>query len=279
MGILIKLEEFLNKLLTRLGGVILVFLKKLIPTKLVGVLSTLTSFSVKVWIIQHAKMVLPWILAKKTALLSLDIKGKLKSTYSTAMERYLAQGAAKGGRLKTILMAPVLVFGQWLQGLTTAQSVLLMTSTAASIIAVIGIGFSGQKLSKHHSDQDRAPASVELPDYARPDYYKQQRRFFSITNLRLPIYVAEVNEIRSVDIDFQATVSNRNSRALLEKFEFQLRDHLIHKIEPIIASFTLQEEGKVMIKEKLQAEINVFMKDRNFEGEIEDLKITYILAN
>jgi hypothetical protein len=65
----------------------------------------------------------------------------------------------------------------------------------------------------------------------------------------------------------------------LEKLEFQLRDHLILNIEPMISSFPLEEEGKGILREKLIMEINDFMKAQGLEGQVKDLKITYILAN
>ena len=74
-------------------------------------------------------------------------------------------------------------------------------------------------------------------------------------------------------------MSNRLSRMKLEKLEFQLRDHLVLNIEPMIAAFPLEDEGKEIIREKLTMEIHDFMKTHNIEGEVKDLKLVYILAN
>jgi len=277
MGLITKLEDLVNKLLTRLGAQIVLLLKRFIPKKIQHYFQRTVTFDYKGHASETAKKGLVKVVESKK--LIPVIKTKLSESYKSALDQYKVKGVQKNGKLKTIFMAPVLVVGQWLQGLSTLQSLLLLGFSAASFFAVFGIIFQGQKLAHQHLEADREPASVEVELPGRPGYYKQNRRHFEVTNLRLPVYVAEVNEIRSVDIDFVALVSNRNSRKLLEKFEFQLRDHLTLELEPIIATFPLQEEGKEMIKEKLKAEIEIFMKDRHFEGHIDELKITYILAN
>jgi hypothetical protein len=174
---------------------------------------------------------------------------------------------------------PFLVVAQWVQGLSPAQALLLLGFSGASILSVIGIGFSGHKLAKNHLDDGRAPASVDEILYERPGYYKKQTRHFEVSNFRLPVYVAQVNEVRSVDIDFTATMSNRNAKMYLEKREFQLRDHLINNIEPSVSSFPLEEEGKEIIRKKVWMEINDYLKENKIEGEVTELKITYVLAN
>lgn len=217
----------------------------------------------------------------KTTGRSFNYKAALQETYKKALAQYKAESPAKNnGKLKTLLMAPFLVLGQWLNGLSAAQSMLLLTFSAGSVLAILGIFFSGQRLIAGKSDGLRSPASVEEEiAYERPAYYKKQTRHFSVSNLRLPVYVAKVNEIRSVDLDFTATLTNRFSRMFLEKNEFQLRDHLILQLEPSVAAFPLKEEGKTIIREKLLMEINDFLRLNEIEGEVVELKITYVLAN
>jgi len=65
----------------------------------------------------------------------------------------------------------------------------------------------------------------------------------------------------------------------LEKLEFQLRDHLILNVEPMLASFPLEEEGKQILREKLTMEINDFLSERKIVGEVKEIKLIYILAN
>ena len=279
MKLLEKIEILLNALLLKLGE----FCWKLIPESLKRKLAVMMNGFrnlvrvIKTWpsIIQ-LKLIVLFKILKSTAA-SFNYKAALQETYKKA----LAQSSSKStGKLKTIFMAPFLIIGQWLNGLNAAQSMLLLTFSAGSFLAILGIFFSGQRLVAGKSDALRSPASIEEEiHYERPAYYKKQTKHFSVTNLRLPVYVAKVNEIRSVDLDFIATVTNRYSRIFLEKNEFQLRDHLILQLEPSIASFPLKEEGKTIIREKLLSEINDFLRLNEVEGEVVELKITYVLAN
>jgi flagellar basal body-associated protein FliL len=227
------------------------------------------------------KAALPGLMRRiKASLMAYDYKGKLIETYKAGMAQYAkSQPEAKLSSFKKAMLGPFVVFSQWLSGLTIPQTLVLMGFTAASFLSAISMFSSGQRLM-NQSDQSRNPASVEEEiTYDRPDYYKKQTRHLDMANIRLPIYFANFNEIKSVDVDFTATLSNRLSRMQLEKLEFQLRDHLILNIEPMISSFPLEEEGKGILREKLIMEINDFMKAQGLEGQVKDLKITYILAN
>lgn len=282
MGLIEKIENLINLLLIKLGEL----LYKLVPLPIKRLLLKLqiwcAGFFEQLKRLPHlTKIFILFLLQKsKDTFAAIDFKAIFSDSYKKAMEQYKEKSKSNSGKLKTFFLAPFLVVGQWLQGLSTSQSLLLLVFSAASLLAVIGISFSGNRLVDHHIDAQRAPASIEedVP-YERPQYYKKQTRHFEITNLRLPVYIAQVNEIRSVDIDFTATLSNRNSRMFLEKKEFQLRDHLILQIEPSVASFPLEEEGKEIIKRKLLIEINDFLKLHEVEGEVTELKITYVLAN
>lgn len=283
MGLIEKIENFINLLLMKLAELIY----KLLPTPV-------KKFHEKILVRkQHATEFLkrsPLLL--KTLLLTLITKAKAKAveynikailgeTLQKAQAQYKEKSNGSLGKVKSLLLTPVFLFSQWLKGLSTMQSLLLMTFTGLSVLAVIGIGFSGQKLAKNHFDTGRVPASAPEEDvaYERPEYYKKQTRFYEVTNLRLPVYVADVNELKSVDVDFTATLSNRSSKQYLEKNEFRLRDHLILQIEPSVASFPLTDEGREIIRRKILLEMNDFLATNEIQGEVTELKVTYVLAN
>lgn len=282
MNLLIKLEDFINKLILLLQEQ----LAKVVPTpvkkawnKVAGFFAFLIAWLKKSPFLLKdlAFKLIPLIKAP----LSIDYKGKLIGSYQQALEKYKQNGPEqKTGKFKKIILAPILVLGQWMSGLSPVQSLVLLIFTALSFVSLGGMLLSGQRLARLHLDIDRAPASVEEEiSYERPQYYKKQNRFLDVTNVRLPVYFVGVNEIRSVDIDFTATLSNRQTRQVLEKLEFQLRDHLVLQVEPVVSSFPLEEEGKEIIRQKLKAEINEFLKLKNINGEVVEMKITYILAN
>ena len=282
MEFLNKIETFINQLLFKLGELIL----RLVPLPLKKFFLKISHFStLMIGFLKKSPFILKdraiaLIGSAKEVSKSLDIKGALKESYQKAMAQHAAETEGKTSKLKTLLLAPFLVMGQWLQDLNPVQTLVLLTFSGLSILSVIGIGYSGKRLTDSYRGADRIPASVEeVVEYERPDYYKKEQRHYEITNFRLPVYVPQVNEIKSVDIDFTATLSNRNARMFLEKNEFHLRDHLIINVEPSIASFPLEEEGKEIIRKKIWSDVNDFLKLKGVEGEVIELKITYVLAN
>lgn len=283
MNFLVKLEDLVNKFLILLQELVAKYIPKPIKALWASIAAFWTGLLTFIKSIpSKLKEFIPKALAfLKAQVSSFDFKAKLMGSYQAAMEKHKQHSEGKKtGAFKKAMLTPFLLLGQWLQGLSPAQSLGLMALTGLSLLSIIGIGFSGHRLVSQHIDANRAPASVE-PEvaYERPNYYKKQTRFLEVTNIRLPVHFVQVNEIRSVDLDFTATLSNRKSKMILEKLEFQLRDHLVLTIEPVVSSFPLEDEGKEIIRQKIQNEINDFMAANKIEGEVQELKLTYVLAN
>ncbi len=276
MDFLYKIENFVNKLLLKFGAKIL----SLIPPK---VLSFFENFDEKFFaFIAYLKKLASLLVEKfpgfKAKALTFDFKGKILDPFRASLARYNQGQKEKAGQLKIIVLTPFLLFLGGVKGLSPWQSLILLFFTGASILSSITIISSSHRLM-NGNEQGRSPASAEEVTYDRPVYYKKEQKHFSLTNLRLPVYIPEVNELRSVDIDFIATTSTRESRMYLEIKEFQLRDHLILEIEPSVASFPLTEEGKDIIRNKIKNEVDAFLKDNNIPGKVEEVKVIYILAN
>lgn len=287
MSILEKLETLVNNLLILLGQLITRGLVKVIPFKVRLVFSKpyyYISLCI-IWCKQAPKQLMKnlpvWLAKLKSTFFAFNIKEKLQVTFKAAISQYeTKQKGLKLTQFKKIFLTPILMMGQWLNGLNTTQTVMLLGFTTASVLAGISMVFSGNRMVASHMNEMRAPASVEEEiTYDRPNYYKKQNRHLDIVNLRLPVYIPKVNELQSVDIDFSATLTNRLSRMKLEKLEFQLRDHLILNVEPMVTTFPLEEEGKTILREKIISEMNNFMLEHKIEGEVKDVKIIYILAN
>jgi flagellar basal body-associated protein FliL len=286
MDFLNKIEDFINTLLVRFWKLLVSHVVRATPTKVKTLLSKIDER--KTHLKEDLKALPGWLKAWALKLIAkgkgelgeTDFKAKFTAALGAVKTQMASQHSKGQGKLKSLLGAPVLFIAQWLKGLSTGQSVLLMGSSAASIIASISIFSSGSQLAREHFNLGRAPASVEVEvSYDRPNYYKNEKKHVSITNIRLPVYFAQVNELRSVDIDFNLTLSNREARMKLEKLEFQLRDYLVLNIEPIVASFPLEEEGREILKKKIWLEVNNFLKEREILGEVKELQITYVLAN
>ena len=287
MGLLEKLEDLINKLLLHLGEILARVLMKIIPAPVMKVIHKINAGMV--WL-KNLPMLLvksaPKLLAyTKNLVTGFDFKAKFKETQALAIAQYAKSqenGAAKLTGLKKTLLMPFLMMEQWVKGLSMTQTFFLFSFTIASFFAAAGMVYTGNKLYVQYQAANRAPASVEVEEEIksdRPDYYKRESRLFAVNALRLPVYFANLNQLRSIDVDFSATRSTRMARMKLEKLEFQLRDHLILQVEPMTADFPLVEEGKDILKDKILREINDFMKTNEIEGEVEEVKLTYILAN
>lgn len=290
MKFLEKFEDAINHLLISIGNLFTRLLIKLMHPKFLLLLERIKAgvlYSI-VWLKLLPKRIivgLPGFIAwVKTYVKTFNFKEKFQESVDAAFAQYEKnQTGKKISNVKKAILAPFLIFNQWLKGLTSTQAFVLLGSTMASVLAAISIVFSSQRVIEGHQNGYRAPGSIEYEEeeiiYERPNYYKQQFRHLTLTNIRLPIYAPNINELKSIDIDFTATLSNRLGKMKMEKLEFQLRDHLISEIEPMSASFPLEDEGKEILRKKLILEVNDFLKSREIEGVVEELKITYILGN
>lgn len=282
MKFLEKIENLINTLLIKLGEL----MWKLVPAPVKKLTEKCSQkyADFLVFLKELPKKIIagiPKVIAYFKGSFFSDAKNALENARKKAIASTNGKKAQGIDKFKRIFLTPFILVSEWMSGLTPSQVLLLLTFTGSSFLAIIGIGLSGSKLvGSNFGSAGRAPASVEENiKYERPEYYKSQTRHVEFTNLRLPVYAAKVNEIKSVDIDFTATLSNRYAKQFLEKHDFQLRDHLILQIEPMIASFPLEDEGKEIIRKKLESDINDFLKQNEVEGKVEELKITYVLAN
>jgi flagellar basal body-associated protein FliL len=286
MGFIEKIETIINKIIMSILHAIGVGMKKVTP-QFIFKLHDKFQFSqqrFKTWFKQLPNLILKWLLTKgnsfKSNLATIDFKGIVNQHTKMIIEKSgVSADSSVFKKVRALFLAPFYLASQWFNGLSTNQALLLMTFTGASLLAVIGIFSSGSRIALIE-EAARRPASIE-PEaiYDRPDYYKKETKHFDMSSLRLPVFFSDINQLKSVDIDYTATLSNRAAKMYLEKQEFQLRDHLIIQIEPIVPSFPLEEEGKDIIRKKIQQEIDQFLIKHGIEGKTVDVKITYVLAN
>jgi hypothetical protein len=285
MNFLTKIEDFINQLILRFCELSLKLFKRFVPISVInfikkfraGLLYLVNNFktlpaTTKVFSIELLKKI-------KSNLLSINFKEKLIASYIVVQNYYKKQSSKGPGKFKASIVTPIHLMAKWLQGLSIAQSMLLLGFSVASFLAGVSIISSGGRMISKNSAL-RNPASIgEEFEYERPEYYKKDIRHLLITSVRLPVYIGGLNDLKSVDIDFNVTLSNRQSKLTLAKLELQLRDHLILHIEPLIASFPLKEEGREILKKKIWLEIDEFLKSRDAQGHVIELEVTYLLAN
>jgi hypothetical protein len=281
MGLIERLETLINNLIFKL----LEFLWRLVPSPIKKIVEKYKNLKERfISFIKNIpsllKKYIPILINKaKTKVSTTNFRPEIFDEIKVILDEY-TKNNKNAGKFKKIIILPWIIASKWFDDLSAAQTLGMLIFSAASILAVIGIGFSGQKIANLQREASRVPASVEeeVP-YARPVYYKKQTRHVQISNLRLPVYFANINEVKSVDIDFVATTSNRETKMFLDKHDFQLRDHLILQVEPSVAAFPLEEEGKDIIRKRLIQELNDFLKTYEIDGSVSEIRITYVLAN
>jgi len=216
----------------------------------------------------------------KQAIKKFPIKEKV-AAWRISLQEEIQKRKHKGffNKIIPIIFVPLNALLKWMDNLSPAQAVLLIVFTVASFFSSFLVFESSKKIALFEEAGKRSPASIEDEKVQRPYYYKRQTRDFTIMAINIPVYFADLNEYRSVIVDFSIILTNRSSKNYLAKQEQILRDHIIMNVEPTIAAFNLQTEGKEIIRQKIKVEVSEFLKENNVEGDVEEVKITYILAN
>lgn len=113
----------------------------------------------------------------------------------------------------------------------------------------------------------------------RPVYYRQKEKMLSVTEINLQIFLEDTHRNRQVWIDFSVLASNRNAIIYLKDHEIEFKDHLTTNVEPVIPQLPIEEEGRLIIKDKLRMELNQFLEKNGVEGKILEIYIDYLIAS
>ena len=158
------------------------------------------------------------------------------------------------------------------------KQITLASLTLVIILLSANIIYQNGTFIWYKENPYRAPASTEVFE-KRPEYYRRADRTMIVRNIKLPLYIQDIKQIRSILIEFSVTTTTRFAKIYLEHYEHKIRDQIFMSMEPVVSNFPLEEEGKEILKEKIQHELNLFLKNERVEGEVEAIKILYIIAN
>lgn len=114
---------------------------------------------------------------------------------------------------------------------------------------------------------------------SRPVYFRQEERMTTITDINLQIFLEDTHRNRQVWIDFSVLASNRNVILYLKDHDVEIKDHLTTNVEPVIPQLPVEEEGRLIIKEKMRSEINQYLEKHEIEGKILEVYIDYLMAS
>lgn len=125
--------------------------------------------------------------------------------------------------------------------------------------------------------RSRAPASVQEYD-EKPAYQMYKRKTATVFKIQVPIYREKVKQVRNITIDFTVRTSTRFAKQYLEFHSQKLKDYFFTSVEPVTSSFPLEEEGKIVLKEKIHYELNNFLMQENVEGVVEEVNLIYSMG-
>jgi hypothetical protein len=114
---------------------------------------------------------------------------------------------------------------------------------------------------------------------SRPQYFRQIERILKIEDINLQLFLEDTHRNRQVSIDFSVLATNRNVILYLQDHQVELKDHISTNVEPIIPQLPVEEEGRMIIKDKLKLEINDFLEKNKVEGKILEIYIDYLMAS
>lgn len=275
MNFLFKIEDLINNALLWLGHKLVALWQRVCP-KWLSSKWRAVALKLSEWknLRQQLKLASPRDLLK----FKVDYMGVFATALDAGKKAF--EKSKQHSPLKAVasaLSAPFVYLFGWASTLNPAHFIVLFVFTTASVLSVLGIIIQSKKMLETEA-ASRAPASAEVA-YARPAYHKIDQREISFNNVKIPVYVTGLNELRALIIDFSVVTSNRATKRWLAKNEFQMRDHLIQTLEPVLPSFPMTDEGRAMITEKLKAELNAFLVHHNVEGHINEARLVYILAH
>ncbi len=113
----------------------------------------------------------------------------------------------------------------------------------------------------------------------RPVYFRQAERMITIEDINLQIFLEDTHRNRQVWLDFSALTSNRNAALYLKDHVVEIKDYLTTNVEPVLPQLPVEEEGRLIIKEKIRSELNQFLEKNAIEGKILEIYIDYLMAS
>lgn len=168
-------------------------------------------------------------------------------------------------------------FFNFLEKINTPQTYIATTAMLMILFGTYNIYVSSSNIYLQEFNT-REPASQQQY-IKKPEYQAYEKRTLKVFNVKVPIFQESISAIRSVTIDFTVRTDTRFSKQYLEEYEYKLKDYFFLTVEPVVSEFPLEEEGKSILKDKIQRELNNFLKVHGVEGEVVEVKIVFIIAS
>lgn len=295
-----KIENILNRILEFIGSMLVSAWKKVVPASFLRAISrfsqSLSAFKNRVktllgsffkalakpfmWLspnkLKSLKALHPKVLLSKVLSPEDGIPLRIKAIVKISQFKEML--------LKTPLRNQAENIAQSLVAFIDKVSKIPKTQVAIASSAMLMIFFG--TFSVYQSGQDiymkewagRAPASAQEYLY-RPEYQKYIKRTLKVFNVKVPVYVESVKAVQSVTVDFAVRTDTRFAKLFLEEYEYKLKDYFFMTTEPMMSTFTLGDEGKRVLKDKIQDELNTFLQEEKVQGKVLEVDILFIVGS
>lgn len=284
----IQIEQFLNKIITKIKNSFVQFSFKLTPQKLIKLTNKFSHFiknkndSIKTWTISAYKH-LPENLSKLNKKVNgymLDFQNfvriKQKQFKKVSLNPFKINYRKFASNLK-VLLTPLTnkILGLWSR-LTPKALAVIIILTATSILTFINLSFNIKKINDKSQEIVKVEPEVKM---IRPKYFKREEKQMMLRNIIIPLNVQTKNDgIKRVDLDLTLISSNKYIKEFFFQNPFYIHDRLNSTIVPIWGKFAIEEEGKTLLKNKIKLEINLLIKDLKIKGSIKEIYINAIIA-
>lgn len=288
MKIWVKIEKLINDLLMSFFSLLNSFIKKLTPSKIKKTLSQSSEIidkskkdfksNIAEAKVKAAKKVLT---SKDTALKKIEkTKGKVQDVKSYNWKALTFQ--------KVIIA--ILAFFSPLTNKIKIWYLSLKPATMAGIIitgaatGLTGVTIYTQTQEIIDKTQGRQPASLPaelLEKSKRGRLHLIDERSLRLSNVKMPVYVESRKHLNTLLMEFTIVSSNRYIKEYFYEIENEtlLRDKLSTKVHPFTSDFSLEKEGKDIIRKKIKEEANALIKELQIKGEVQEVYIHSLLAN
>jgi flagellar basal body-associated protein FliL len=285
-----KIENLFNKAYYFLVAKLIWLIKMIIPAFVLNFFNTCFK-AYKEWvqsvknkirqtiakIVAAIRAAIQWVQETINKLKNMPIKTKVTGVLNN-IDQFLKKTPASKYKslLKEWLQPKIDRVRNYLNNLRPRQIVFFVVLLGLISVGSLQIYVNSAKIYESEFP-DRKPAQFS-EEIQRPEYYNRQKKLVKITNLKVPLIVTSVTDLQNLLIDINIQCSNRFTRLWIYEHDFEVKDHLFINLEPISPNFSLDEEGKWIIKEKVKDELNYFLQQKGVEGEVEEVHLLEILG-
>jgi len=112
---------------------------------------------------------------------------------------------------------------------------------------------------------------------ARADYYLLAQRQFVLKTVELPIWFDHESKRKTMVADLAFVTSTRSAIYFFQKNELLVRDRISVYLERVQPMFPLSDEGKQVLCNKIQKELNTLLDEKQVGGEVSQVFISNLV--